>query len=98
MGHLRFTWDSRKATTNKRKHGVSFDEGQTVFLDDNALLIADPEHSEDEDRFLLLGLSAKLRMLVVCHCVRESGDLIRIISARKADRTERGEYQKRVRV
>ena len=98
MGDLRFTWDSRKATTNKRKHGVSFDEGQTVFLDDNALLIADPEHSEDEDRFLLLGLSAKLRMLVVCHCVRESGDLIRIISARKADRTERGEYQRRVQI
>ena len=98
MGDLRFTWESRKATTNERKHGVSFDAGQTVFLDDNALLIADPEHSEDEDRFLLLGLSAKLRMLVVCHCVRESGDLIRIISARKADRTERGEYQGRVRV
>ena len=77
---------------------MSFEEAQTVFLDDNALLIADPGHSADEDRFLLLGLSAKLRMLVVCHCVRESGDLIRIISARKADRAERGEYQRRIRI
>lgn len=98
MGDLRFTWDSRKATSNERKHAVSFDEAQTVFLDDSALLIADPGHSEDEDRFLLLGLSAKLRILVVCHCIRESGDVIRIISARRADRTEQGEYQKRIRI
>jgi uncharacterized DUF497 family protein len=97
VGDLRFAWDPSKARANERKHGVSFDEAQTVFLDDNALLIADPDHSEDEDRFLLLGISARLRLLVVCHCVRESGDLIRLVSARKANKPERDQYGKRVR-
>jgi uncharacterized DUF497 family protein len=95
MGDLRFVWDQRKARENERKHGIGFDEAQTVFLDDNALLIADPDHSEDEDRFLLLGLSARLRVLVVCHCYREKDDVIRLISARKADRQERQQYRRR---
>lgn len=98
MSDLRFEWDPRKAAANKRKHGVAFDEATSVFLDDNALLIQDPEHSGQEDRFLLLGLSERLRFLVVCHCVRESGDVIRLISARKADRDERREYRKRIRI
>ena len=91
---LRFEWDENKNRLNRKRHGVSFPEAQTVFLDDNALLIDDPDHSVDEDRFLLLGLSSSLRLLVVCHCVREAGNVIRIISARKADRSERKAYSK----
>ena len=98
MSDLRFTWDPRKAAANKRKHGVTFDEATTVFLDDDALLMADPDHSTDEDRFLLLGLSARLRLLVVCHCLREKGEVIRLISARKADKLERDQYNERVRI
>jgi uncharacterized DUF497 family protein len=90
VANLRFEWDARKNATNKRKHGVSFEEAQTVFYDDRAILIEDP--GEQEDRFVLLGLSATLRMLVVCHCYRESDAVIRIISARKANREERGDY------
>jgi len=89
---LRFEWDERKATTNRRKHGVSFEEARTVFLDEDALQIPDPEHSEDEDRFVMLGLSSRLRVLVVCHCDRQDDEVIRIISARKADRGERRQY------
>lgn len=95
MNGLRFVWDQRKATENARKHGVSFEEAQSVFLDDQALFQADPEHSSDEDRFLLLGVSSRLRILVVCHCYREANDVIRIISARKATRPERRQYQER---
>ncbi len=95
MLDLRFEWDGRKNAVNKRKHGVSFEEAQTVFHDDAALLISDPDHSEDEDRFVLLGLSATLRMLVVCHCYREDQAVIRIISARKATRSEREQYESR---
>ncbi len=95
MSDLRFVWDPRKAKDNAKKHGVSFDEAQTVFLDDSALLLADPDHSENEDRFLLLGVSARLRLLVVCHCYRESNSEIRLITARKADRKERGQYKER---
>lgn len=95
MADLRFAWDARKSSSNTRKHGVSFKEAQTVFSDDHALLISDPEHSDDEERFVLLGLSSSLRMLVVCHCHRESEDVIRIISARKATRSERAEYDDR---
>jgi uncharacterized protein len=91
---LRFEWDENKNRLNRKRHGVSFPEAQTVFLDDNALLIDDPDHSVDEVRFLLLGLSSSLRLLVVCHCVREAGNVIRIISARKADRSERKAYSK----
>ena len=97
MSDLRFVWDPRKAKANEKKHGVTFDEAETVFLDEQALLIGDPEHSEDEDRFILLGLSARLRILVVCHCYRESDSEIRLISARKADSAERKEYKERSR-
>lgn len=89
---MRFEWDPRKNRTNQRIHCVSFEEAQTVFLDDHALLIDDPDHSDQEDRFVLLGLSSALRTLVVCHCYRHDGDVIRIISARKADRSERAMY------
>lgn len=92
MDKLRFEWDEAKSAVNGRKHGVSFEEAKSVFADDFARLIADPENSESEDRFILLGMSAHLRVLVVCHCYRH-GDTIRIISARKADRSERQQYE-----
>jgi uncharacterized DUF497 family protein len=92
---LRFDWDERKSAQNQRKHGVSFEEAMTVFLDDQALFLDDPDHSVDEERFVLLGLSAAARLLVVCHCYRVAGDVIRLISARKAAPTERREYQNR---
>lgn len=95
MAHLRFAWDERKSIANARKHGVSFAEAQAVFLDEEALLIADPDHSDEEDRFVLLGKSVRLRTLVVCHCYRENESVIRIISARKADRAERALYERR---
>jgi hypothetical protein len=89
---IQFACDANKETLNQKKHQVSFEEAQTVFLDDNAQLIYDPEHSEDEDRFVLLGISMRLRMLVVCHCYRENDKIIRIISARKATRKEEKQY------
>ena len=89
---LRFEWDPKKATGNLRKHGVSFEDAQTVFSDENAKLIDDPDHSEEEDRFVLLGLSSSLRLLVVCHCYRFEGNVIRLISARKAEGHERDSY------
>ena len=88
MNELRFDWDKEKADLNKRKHGVSFEEAFTVFYDDDALEFHDPDHSENEDRFIMVGLSFKVRILVVCHCLRESGSVIRIISARKATKME----------
>ncbi len=95
MSELRFVWDPRKAKENDRKHGVTFEEAEGVFLDEQALLLGDPDHSDEEDRFILLGLSARLQILVVCHCYRESDSEIRLISARKADRHERKEYNER---
>ena len=92
MDGLSFDWDAKKSDANKRKHGVSFDEAQTVFLDENAIRYYDPDHSRDEDRFIMLGLSFKLRVLVVCHCHRSGDGIIRIISARKADRMEAKAY------
>jgi hypothetical protein len=92
MEDLRFVWDERKNRTNQRKHGVSFEEAQAAFLDENARVYSDPDHSEDEDRFILLGVSFRLRTLVVCHCYREKESVIRIISARKADRYEQTNY------
>jgi len=92
---IRFEWDDRKNAQNRRKHGISFEEAQTVFFDERALLIADPDHSEHEERFILLGLSSALRTLVVCHCYRREGDVIRLYSARRADRQEREEYEHR---
>lgn len=85
---LRFEWDDHKATANLKKHGISFDEAKSAFYDERAKLIDDPDHSEDEDRFILLGLSHSLRVVVVCHCYRGNGDVIRIISARKATTRE----------
>ena len=95
MTLLRFEWDIKKAASNLRKHGVSFEEAETVFLDEEAILIPDEEHSGEEDRFIVLGLSYQLRMLVVCHCYRESDELIRIISARKANKGEQMQYPQR---
>ena len=92
MGNPTFEWNKRKASENLRKHGVSFEEATSAFLDENARVIPDPEHSDDDDRFILLGLSVRIRLLVVVHCYREQDDTIRIISARKADRSERRQY------
>jgi uncharacterized DUF497 family protein len=92
MEGLSFEWDERKSLLNKKKHGLSFEEAKSAFFDENALLIHDPDHSEEEYRFILLGLSAKLRMLVVCHAYRKDNQVIRIISARKASRQEQGQY------
>lgn len=94
MTSLRFEWDKEKNRENQRKHGISFVEAQTVFFDENAVEFYDDEHSEWEDRFMLLGISTKLRVLLVCHCLRESGSIIRIISARKATKNERELYPK----
>lgn len=94
MGDLRFEWDEPKAKQNVRKHGVSFEEAQTVFGDDHAIRFYDPDHSDDEDRFIMLGVSFKLRILVVCHCYQESDSVIRIISARKATRQESAHYRR----
>ncbi|NCO65636.1 MAG: hypothetical protein COW32_09035 [Candidatus Aquicultor secundus] len=95
MMSVSFEWDEKKSVTNQKKHHISFEEAQTVFVDENALLIHDPDHSDEEDRFVLLGLSAKLRILIVCHCYRKSSDVIRIISARKATRREQENYWER---
>lgn len=92
MNEVRFTWDDEKAKANLRKHGVSFEEASSVFADENARLKHDPEHSNQEDRFIILGFSASLRMVVVCHVYREENHIIRIISARKATRNERAQY------
>ena len=93
MDGLKFEWDRRKESANRKKHGVSFAEAKTAFFDENARFMADPDHSKEEDRFVLLGLSSQLRLLVVCHCSREDQETIRIISARKASRSERREYE-----
>jgi uncharacterized DUF497 family protein len=92
MKAISFEWDEKKNASNKQKHGVSFEEAKTVFVDENALLIHDPDHSDDEDRFVMLGLSARLRVLVVCHSYRRDQTSIRIISARKAMRLEQKQY------
>ena len=92
MSILRFEWDDRKAAANLRKHGISFDEAKTVFLDERAKLIDDPDHSDDEDRFVLLGMDSALRLLLVCHCYLSEGNVIRIISARKAVTKESKSY------
>ena len=92
MDAIRFVWDDGKASANLAKHGVAFSEARTVFFDPRARLIPDPDHSWDEDRFVILGLSAALRLLVVCHCYREARGQIRIISARKATKTESRAY------
>lgn len=89
---IQFEWDLAKDRSNKRKHGVSFEEARSVFYDEFALQFFDDDNSEVEDRFLMLGLSSKSRLLMVCHCERESSDTIRIISARRATRNEKKFY------
>lgn len=93
MSSIQFDWDPKKAQINLRKHKVSFEDAQSVFSDERALLIDDPDHSDEEDRFVLLGLSQSLRLLVVVHCYRSEGRVIRIISARKADAGEQSIYR-----
>lgn len=93
MKQLEFSWDTEKDKANQKKHGVSFQEAQTVFHDENARLIDDPDHSEDEDRFILLGISSRLRILIIFHCYRVENTVIRIISARKATKKEQKQYE-----
>ena len=93
MKPLRFNWDTRKAEENIQKHGVTFEEAQDVFYDDRAVEFYDDDHSAWEDRFLLLGVSSEYRLLLICHCYRESDDVIRIISARKATKSEARFYK-----
>ena len=92
MSELYFEWDQTKHAANLKKHGISFEEAKTVFSDDFARLIGDPDHSQDEERFILLGTSIESNLLIVCHCIREE-DSVRIISARKADKKERQIYE-----
>jgi uncharacterized DUF497 family protein len=92
MEKLNFEWDENKNRTNQNKHKISFEEAKTVFYDENALVIDDPDHSESEDRFIILGHSNRTNLLVVCHCYRASDTVIRIISARKATATETKQY------
>ena len=92
MRDIRFEWDEAKNRSNQRKHGVSFEEAQTVFLDEHAIRYFDPDHSEDEDRFIMVGMSLRLRVLVVCHCCRADDAVIRIISARKANKKEVNDF------
>lgn len=91
---IRFEWDEKKNRSNRKKHGVWFEEAQQVFDDASALRFYDPEHSKDEDRFILLGMSGPGRLLVVVYCERDSDSIIRIISARKATKRESKDYEK----
>ncbi len=92
MDRIKFEWDENKNTINKKKHQISFEEAKTVFYDENALVIDDPDHSEQEDRFIILGLSSKVNLLVVCHCYRASDTVVRLISARHATKAESKYY------
>lgn len=92
MDKIRFEWDENKNQINIDKHGISFEEAMTVFYDPDALVTHDEDHSDDEDRFLILGISEALHLLIVCHCYREENETIRIISARKANKTEARQY------
>jgi len=94
MSVIKFEWDENKNLVNQRKHKISFEEAQTVFYDMEALVIDDPEHSQEEERFVILGLSRKANLLVVCHCYRVTDTVIRIISARKATKAETSQYRK----
>ena len=94
MNELSFEWDHKKAESNEAKHGVSFDEAKTVFYDERALVIPDPDHSKLEDRFVIMGMSSLSRVLVVVHCLRADNNVIRIISARKAGTKEMQPYVK----
>lgn len=92
MEYINFEWDENKNAINKKKHNISFEEAKTVFYDEEALVIEDSEHSEYEERFIILGMSASLKLLVVSHCYRESETIIRIISARRATKRESAQY------
>jgi uncharacterized protein len=92
MKAISFEWDKKKATSNLEKHGISFEEAKTAFWDPNARLIHDPDHSSGEDRFILLGMSQNMNILIVCHCYKEPDEIIRIISARKASKDESNTY------
>ena len=94
MEALLFEWDPQKNIANQKKHKISFEEAKTVFLDENALLISDPDHSAEEERFILLGFSQSANILVVCHCYRHADSVIRLISARKATRNEERAYNR----
>jgi uncharacterized DUF497 family protein len=94
MDGLRFEWNESKNKENIKKHGVSFQEAQSIFMDEYAIRFFDPDHSENEDRFIMLGVSFTLRVLVVCHCFRKDDTTIRIISARKADQREAKHYRR----
>lgn len=93
MTNIQFEWDASKASINQKKHGISFDEAKSVFYDENAIIIHDPEHSTAEERFVLLGISSVSRVLVVIHCYRKKDKIIRIISARKATKKETTQYR-----
>ncbi|MGA9111024.1 MAG: BrnT family toxin [Smithella sp.] len=95
MKELRFEWDEKKYKLNQRKHGISFLEVQTAFSDENGLLLDDPDHSLEEDRYIILGMSSKLRLLVISHTYRKEDQIVRIISARKATRMEQRQYWSR---
>ena len=92
MKKILFEWDDAKALSNIEKHGISFEEASTVFDDEQAILFDDPDHSDTEDRFLLMGFSSEARILIVCHCYREKDSVIRLISARKATKAEHQQY------
>ena len=92
---MKFSWSKKKANSNLQKHGVSFEEAKSVFLDDLALLLDDPDHSADEERFILLGYSSQARIIIVCHCYRNNEEEMRLISARKATKIESNSYRKR---
>ena len=93
MSRFEFVWDEEKNIENKKKHGIDFEEASSVFFDDYAVLFDDPDHSENDDRFLIIGYSKRERLCIVSHCYRENGDLIRIISARKALKDEIRDYK-----
>jgi uncharacterized DUF497 family protein len=93
---IKFEWDSTKAAANAKKHGVSFEDAQSVFYDEFAVQFFDEDHSGDEERFLLLGMSTGARLLLVCHCERDAGNIIRIISARKATKRESVSYESKM--
>lgn len=93
---MQFEWDENKNRQNKKKHGVPFEEAQTVFFDPNARFIPDPLHSDEEERFIILGISSNIRLLVVCHCYRTNNEIIRLISERKATKNEIKLYDRRL--
>ncbi len=95
MTAIQFVWDENKNRANQLKHGVSFEEAKTVFYDEKAIRYDDPDHSNGEERFLMLGVSNHLRILFVSHCFREGDSVIRIISARKATKKEAACYEEK---